>query len=192
MKNHSTLEFALMGLMRQKPQSGYDLRKTFATTVWRHYSDSPGSIYPALKRIESRGWIEAVGGGGESADPRRRQGFQPTADGQAAFVAWLERPLSREDVRFRMPETMLRFAFMDGCVPRSVTVRFLDRLIEELAVYADELRAQGEQMRSMIEQATRGPAVHTGLLAFESGIEGNEAQLAWARKARSKLKGESE
>lgn len=38
--------------------SGCDLRKVFATTGMRHCSDSSGSICPALKRLEARGWIE--------------------------------------------------------------------------------------------------------------------------------------
>jgi DNA-binding PadR family transcriptional regulator len=54
MNSASTLEFALTGLLRQKPQSGYDLRKTFTDTAMRHYSDSPGSIYPAMRRLQAR------------------------------------------------------------------------------------------------------------------------------------------
>jgi DNA-binding PadR family transcriptional regulator len=42
MKTASPLEFALIGLLRHRAQSGYDLRKTFIDTAMRHYSDSPG------------------------------------------------------------------------------------------------------------------------------------------------------
>src|SRR4051812_2544277 len=108
----STLEMALVGLLLQEHRSGYDLRKQFATTVWRHYSDSPGSIYPALKRLRDRRWIEPVNQ--REPQARQRQEFKATAAGKSAFLGWLNQPLSRETVRFAQQELMLRFAFMDG------------------------------------------------------------------------------
>ncbi|MHC4537428.1 MAG: PadR family transcriptional regulator, partial [Planctomycetota bacterium] len=53
----STLSLAVLGLIAQKPHSGYDLRKVFSTTPLGHFSSSPGAIYPALKRIEKSGWV---------------------------------------------------------------------------------------------------------------------------------------
>ena len=50
----TALEYALLGLLHQQPQSGYDLRKVFETTALGNYSGSPGAIYPALRRLESR------------------------------------------------------------------------------------------------------------------------------------------
>src|ERR1700675_3621423 len=88
MANSSTLEMALLGLLGQKPQSGYDLRKTFATTAMRHYSDSPGSIYPALRRLESRGLIaSASADDGRAPDARRRQEFALTQAGKGTLIA---------------------------------------------------------------------------------------------------------
>jgi DNA-binding PadR family transcriptional regulator len=186
--SHSTLEMALLGLVAQKPQSGYDLRKTFTTTAMRHYSDSPGSIYPALLRIEARGWIEATVEKAESIDPRRKQEYRLTGSGKSALIAWLELPVSAEDVRMRQQELMLRFAFMDGNVPRSTTVQFLDQFARELAVYAAESRTKWKEMSDLVARAMPGRVpIHTGLLAFESGIEGMEGQVSWARKARAQL-----
>ena len=48
----STLSLAILGLIAQEWQSGYDIRKAFATTPMGHFSSSPGAIYPALKRLE--------------------------------------------------------------------------------------------------------------------------------------------
>jgi DNA-binding PadR family transcriptional regulator len=185
MNAKSNLEFALIGLLKQKPQSGYDLRKTFITTAMRHYSDSPGSIYPALRRLEARGWIAAEAESPhEAADPRKRRAYRLTPAGEASLVRWLEMPVTRNDVIFEGSELMLRFAYMDGNVPRSSALRFLDQFERELSLYIGELRAQLEQMSSKL------PA-HTGVLAFQSGIEQMEAQIAWAQKARALLGKES-
>src|SRR5258708_31023457 len=46
----SLLGFAILGMLHARPQSGYDLRKAFVATPMRLFSDSPGAIYPALRR----------------------------------------------------------------------------------------------------------------------------------------------
>jgi DNA-binding PadR family transcriptional regulator len=181
MATKSTLEMALLGLLRGKPQSGYDLRKTFTTTAMRHYSDSPGSIYPALRRLESRGLIAAAGPeGSQAVDRRKRQEFALTEAGKTALIAWLEREVSREDVMVRLAELMLRFAFMDGNIPRSATIGFLDQFICELGLYAGERRAEFDRTRAKTP-------LHTGILAFEMGIRSMEMQLVWAQEARARL-----
>ena len=181
MKTNSTLEYALSGLLGQKPQSGYDLRKTFTNTAMSHYSDSPGSIYPALRRLQARGWIEAdPGPTHQPEDPRKRQLFRLTAAGKAALIAWLEQPIAPADAAMRLAELMLRFAFMDGNVPRATTLRFLEQFEVGLAAHAAKLRVDFEAMSAKMP-------LNTGLLAFQSGIEGMEAQTAWARQARARL-----
>jgi len=175
MKNTSTLEFALIGLMRHKPQSGYDLRKTFIETAMRNYSDSPGSIYPALRRLVGKGLIEA-----EPRDRRGREVFHLTPAGVEALAKWLGQDLSREDVPYRLQEVMLRFAFMDGNVPRATAIRFLEQLEQEFGAYVAELKAK-------FERDSSGKPVHTGLLAFQLGVESMEGHLSWARRARARL-----
>jgi DNA-binding PadR family transcriptional regulator len=181
----STLEYALAGLLAPKAQSGYDLRKTFATTAMRHYSDSPGSIYPALRRLEARGWItpdpgqEAISGR-QPENARRRQVFALTQEGRNELAAWLTLPITRDDVVWHLPEIMLRFALMDGNVPRSAPLAFLEQFEREMGGYVRELRANLETMRAKLP-------VHTGVLAFEAGICAMEAQLSWARQAHTRL-----
>lgn len=173
----SSLEYALLGLLKQKPQSGYDLRKSFTTTPMRHFSDSPGSIYPALRRLHGRGWLAARA----AEDGRKRQLFRLTPAGNKALVAWLRRPVTREDVIWRMEEVMLRFAFQDGNVPRPVTEKFLQQFETELATYSRELRAYAQQ-------AGLANSSSTGALAFASGVQGYEAQLSWVQCTRKKIK----
>ena len=177
MANASALELALIGLLKQKPQSGYDLRKQFTATPMRHFSDSPGSIYPALRRLQARGWIVV------SADEqgRKRQVYRVSAAGHKAFGAWLKQPPTREEIIWRLGEVMLRFAFQDGNVPRPTTSRFLAAFEQELAAYVRELREYAKRS-GLADQAS------TGALAFASGIEGYEAQLVWVKRARTKFR----
>jgi DNA-binding PadR family transcriptional regulator len=167
-------------LLRQNPQSGYDLRKTFSSTPMRHYSDSPGSIYPALKRMQAKKW---VAGAIESGNGRKREVYRATAAGKKALADWLRKPVSREDIIWHVDQLMLRFAFLDGNVPRRITLDFLAGLERELDSYVRELRTY-----SQISGLNK--TINTGTLAFQFGIENYEANLAWARRVRKQLEGE--
>ena len=88
--------------------------------------------------------------------------------------------MTRDDVVWRLAELMLRFAFMDGSVPRSTAILFLDQFEEGLNSYVGELRGDFERSSSLMP-------LNTGLLAFQSGIESMESQLSWARRTRLRL-----
>ena len=173
----TSLERALLGLLRQKPQSGYDLRKLFATTPVRHFSDSPGSIYPALRRLQARGWILTKPA---RATARQRQEFRLTNEGKRALVEWLRQPVTRDDVIWRLEDVLLRFAFLDGNVDREVALRFLTDLERELVAYIGELERYSRETGLL-------KTLSTGGLAFANGLHEYKFQLSWARSARRKL-----
>ena len=51
------LEFAILGLLQQSPMHGYELRKELAAVLGGLRSISYGSLYPALKRLQTAGLI---------------------------------------------------------------------------------------------------------------------------------------
>jgi DNA-binding PadR family transcriptional regulator len=177
MNRTSSLEYALLGMLRQKPQSGYDLRKAFATTPMRHFSDSPGSVYPALRRMQARGWI--AGNAGQD-NARKRQEFRITPPGTRAFIGWLRQPITHEDAIWGLEQLMLRFAFLDGNVGRQDTLRFLEEFEQELTAYVRELHEYQKNFH---------PKLHltTGYLAFKNGVDSYQAQLAWVRHVRKQF-----
>jgi DNA-binding PadR family transcriptional regulator len=54
------LEFALLGLLKDRPMHGYDLRKHLREEFGPLQHLSFGSLYPALGRLESTGEIRAI------------------------------------------------------------------------------------------------------------------------------------
>src|SRR5262245_36984619 len=113
----SPLEFMLLGLLREGPRSGYDLRQQIVQSPLRQFSSSPGAIYPALRRLAARGWVERGPAGGG----RGRRELKLRARGRRAFVEWLCGPVTREDVRARPGDLLLRCAWMDGALsPRAI------------------------------------------------------------------------
>jgi DNA-binding PadR family transcriptional regulator len=169
----SNLGCALLGLLHQNPCSGYDLRKIFSTTAMTSYSDSPGAIYPALKRLQQQGLIRGSVESGSGM--RRRQVFRLTARGTAELKRWITRPLVRDDVIRGLEEVMLRFAFSEPIAGPSASVRLLRSLETELTSYIPDLH----------EQLSAGKATMpmSGRLALENGIKSYECLLQWTRDA---------
>jgi DNA-binding PadR family transcriptional regulator len=54
------LELAVLGLLREGPRHGYDLKQRCSEIVGPLWGVSFGSLYPALKRLERNGAIEIV------------------------------------------------------------------------------------------------------------------------------------
>ena len=173
----STLEFALLGLLRQQSQSGYDLRKQFSATPMRHFSDSPGSIYPALRRLQARRWVS---GASENGNRRKRQELTITSAGTRAFIAWLRQPVSRDDIIWRLDELILRFAFLDGNVERRDSRRFLEEFEDNLTAYIQELR----QFEKDFDPKVRST---TGYFAFKNGVDSYQTHLQWVRQVRKEF-----
>jgi DNA-binding PadR family transcriptional regulator len=174
----STFGYALLGLLREQPSSGYDLRKTFSLTPLVTFSDSPGAIYPALRRLEESGLIRGTIEDGSGL--RRRKIFRVTAAGVAELKTWLNQPVGQDDVVRGIEELMLRFAFMDSVVGKAAAARFLKSLERELSSYVRALR------KYLVKHRAEMPL--SGRLALESGVRGYETHLRWARDALAAYK----
>ena len=173
----STLSLAIMGLIAQQGQTGYDIRKTFATTPLGHFSSSPGAIYPALKRLEKNGWI--CGNVDDAKALRPRKIYEMTELGRDVLKRHLLQPVTRDDVMRRMDDLMLRFGVMDEIVGRAATLRFLHSFATELEAYVAHLHSFLAGAREFMPPC--------GRLAMESGIEGYQVNATWARRALEEL-----
>ena len=169
----TSLEYALLGLLHQHPQSGYDLRKVLEMTALGNYSGSPGAVYPALRKLEKHGMVEGEVDSTQALRPKKI--FRPTGKGRELFRDWLLQDIERKDVERRMDELMLRFAFHSVAGSTAATLRFLESLLKQVQEYVAELNRQ----RDLFPEAT---PLHPRL-ALAAGIEQYRACARWARKA---------
>src|SRR5579862_3617136 len=108
-------EHILLGLICQQPSSGYDLKRTFATTPMGVYQASSGTLYPALHRLEQRRLVQAQDPAGQPGRPRRV--YQPTRAGRAAHLDWLRTPVEPAAVGRDLGLHLLRFVMMEQLLP---------------------------------------------------------------------------
>jgi transcriptional regulator len=74
------LELAILGLLKEQPLHGYELKKRLGETLGSLWGISYGSLYPALRRLEDRGWVTSEWG--LSENNRRARFYTITAAGR--------------------------------------------------------------------------------------------------------------
>ncbi|MDT0267092.1 PadR family transcriptional regulator [Streptomyces sp. DSM 44915] len=173
-RRSGVLEFAVLGLLREAPMHGYELRKRLNTSLGVFRAFSYGSLYPCLKALVQQGWL-AEESGRAPDDPRatsltnRRAKivYRLTAEGKERFEELLAQtgPDAWEDEHFGV-----RFAFF-GQTSRDVRMRVLEgrrsRLEERLA----KMRASMARTREKLDAYTLELQRH--------GMESVEREVRW-------------
>ncbi len=81
------LEIAILGLLKERPMHGYELKKRLSYMLGHFWTVSYGSLYPALKRLEKSGAIERAYSVKEKT--RNRNVFRVTPRGEISFMRML-------------------------------------------------------------------------------------------------------
>jgi DNA-binding PadR family transcriptional regulator len=174
----TTLEYALLGLLALASMSGYDVHRLFASTPLAHFSSSPGSIYPALKRLAQRGLVTAALDTSTEARPRRV--YSPTEAGLAALKAWLHQSVTREEVMRNQGAIMLRFSLAEGHLSPQEVIAYLAGYRQEVMRYMEELAHYRDGMGDVSRLYE--------WLALEHGRRAYEEQVRWIDDAMAQIK----
>ena len=81
---HGTLDALILKTLAGGPRHGYAIAKFIEDTTGEAVLVEEGSLYPALYRMERRGWVEAEWGTSELG--RRAKLYSLTRDGRAQLV----------------------------------------------------------------------------------------------------------
>lgn len=73
------------------PQHGYGIKLDIEARTEGELSLGSGTLYQAIQRLERDGFIAAVRGGAEPADPRRGRSYRLQPAGRVALQAQLRR-----------------------------------------------------------------------------------------------------
>ena len=172
---NDVLQYLLLFLVAQAPFSGYDIRHMFQSSPVGRFSDSPGAIYPALARLEKRGWATSRA----EKSGRRRRTYSATAAGRKALRQWLVTPVAAADAERRLDVLALRYVMTaEFCTPVEI-VAFLEDCCVRLADHIAALKAYLAGPHGL-------PAA--SLEATEHGVALAELQLSWFRKLAAQHK----
>ena len=81
------LDIAILGLLKERPMHGYELKKRLSYMLGHFWTVSYGSLYPALKRLERSGGIERAYSVREKT--RHRNVYRITRAGENDFLRLL-------------------------------------------------------------------------------------------------------
>lgn len=169
------LEFAVLGLLRESPMHGYELRKRLNTSLGIFRAFSYGTLYPCLKTLVASGWlIEEPGSAPEEAlaaslaGRRAKIVYRLTAEGKEHFEELLSQagPDAWEDEHFAA-----RFAFF-GQTEREVRMRVLEGRRSRL----EERLGENERLSGPYPGTPR--RLHARTSAARHGVRGARSALA--------------
>lgn len=170
-------EHVLLGCMAREAYSGYGLKRIFSTTPAMAYQPSPGALYPALRRLVSRGLLSAQDTVPPGGRPQRL--YRATEEGRAVHQEWLSQPVNPATIGNDLGLHLMRFAMMDDRADRAMARTFLADL-------ASALEAFVTGMESYLASGGNTAGLF-GALAVEHGIAVHRASLNWAKSALSTL-----
>ncbi|WP_069813629.1 PadR family transcriptional regulator [Streptomyces sp. TP-A0874] len=156
-RRSGVLEFAVLGLLRESPMHGYELRKRLNTSLGVFRAFSYGSLYPCLKTMVRQGWlVEEPGSAPEDAlaatlaGRRAKIVYRLTAKGREHFEELLDHsgPDAWEDEHFGV-----RFAFF-GQTSRDVRMRVLEGRRSRLEERLERMRASLARSRERLDDYT--------------------------------------
>ena len=173
-RRSGVLEFAVLGLLRESPMHGYELRKRLNTSLGVFRAFSYGTLYPCLKTLVGQGWLAEEPGStpedaaaGSLAGRRAKIVYRLTAEGKAHFEELLAHsgPDAWEDEHFGV-----RFAFF-GQTSRDVRVRVLEGRRSRLEERLERMRASLARTRERLDGYTLELQRH--------GMESVEREVRW-------------
>jgi DNA-binding PadR family transcriptional regulator len=166
----------LLGLLAQKPRSGYDIKAVVDRSTRFFWAASYGQIYPELRRLEQEGLIageDAPNGG------RSRRVYHLTENGRDELRAWLMGSTVTIELR---DESLLRLFFADA-LPREQALQLLEGRKRGHEEYLDVLRA--------IQALPGGPDPTFVDLVLHWGIDFNEWGARWCEEQLQRLRDET-
>ena len=163
-----SLRHALLGLLAERPRSGYALLKHFESSAGYAWPARHSQIYPELARLDEEGLIRRLGAG-----PRGSKTYEVTPAGREEVRRWL---VATEPARQVRSEPILRVFFLWLVSPAEAEA-YLRReaaaaraLLGRLEAIAAEERPRTRKQRSF-------------RLALVAGLRTTRARLEWAEWA---------
>jgi DNA-binding PadR family transcriptional regulator len=168
-----SLRHALLGLLSEQPQSGWDLSRRFTETLGAVWPAGHPQIYGELRRLHADDLIAV-----HDTGPRGRVVYSVTAAGKAEVTRWLTDDAVDHTMRL---EPILRSVFF-WLLPT-------DTLLEHLDAEATHYRDTADAYRQLAEAKDRGDygtseQTRSLRIAAEAAIRINDALADWAEWAR--------
>ncbi|NLO37447.1 MAG: PadR family transcriptional regulator [Clostridiaceae bacterium] len=165
------LEYTILGLLSEKPMTGYDLKKVIAASSCLYWSGNNNQIYKALLSLVGQACLSSETIHQDGAPSKKV--YAVTDAGREALSAWLE-SAPVEPPEFRNP-FLVQLSLAVTAAPGRVRA-MLERYREELAM-RQAMEHERHRRRSLAGASWLDRQLYKNLDRFY------QAELDWARQA---------
>lgn len=124
------LAHAILALLVNCPQSGYDLTKNFEESVGCFWKATHQQIYRELAKLEGEGWVQPTTVFQEGRPDKKVYGI--TASGQQHLATWIAAPCDTMAIK----EELLVKVFVGSLVPTPIIQQ---QLLHHRQIHAEQL-----------------------------------------------------
>jgi PadR family transcriptional regulator, regulatory protein AphA len=161
-----SLRHAALGLLAQRPGSGYDLLKQFQLSMANVWPATQSQLYGELGKMADAGLLKV-----SDAGPRGRKEYAITDTGRAELHRWMTSP--QDDPPFRSAQ-LLRVFLLGELSPQRAR-----EYLESLRHFADIQHARYEEIRDSRDWTDTDDDFF-GRAALENGLRFTKMQADWA------------
>lgn len=162
------LDYIALGMVLDKAQTGYDIKKEIEMGVGNFYKASYGSLYPALKKLTNRGYLSMIE---QSHGNRLKKSYTATELGKAAFLEWLSSPF---DVNASSESLLARIYFF-GELPKDTR----NSLIKEYESYVYQILRKLQVIEKQLSDHIENDREYFELSTLYLGLQNAYNTLRW-------------
>ncbi|MFJ3306410.1 PadR family transcriptional regulator [Streptomyces sp. NPDC086549] len=168
-----SLRHALLGLLSERPASGYDLLKLFETSLATVWPATQSQIYTELTKLAATGLITVAAEG-----PRGRKEYALAEEGLAELRHWLTETRPQRNTR---SDLLLRVFFLGVLEPEQARA-----YLTELTEMSERSYEDLNQLAESIDWDDDNLSVY-GRIALEYGLRFNAMRREWAQWAADQI-----
>jgi DNA-binding PadR family transcriptional regulator len=169
---------AILVCLTERPMTGYELAKTFDTSIGFFWRADHQQIYRELARLRDRGHVrgrEVV----QSGKPNKLV-YTLTSEGRAALKQWATRPSSPSSIK---DDLLVRLYALD-----SIDIDALRAdLMARLEYHRDQFSRYERILRKRFPHGAASPADTGKLLGLRMGLRYQRAVAEWCEEALDTL-----
>jgi DNA-binding PadR family transcriptional regulator len=169
----------ILGLLRQQPLHGYELKHIIEEHMGDWTNIAFGSIYFALKKLSEEGFVEQAGIEQQGNRPSRMI-YKLTAAGRQEFMRLLRETWRELERHYYAIDIGL--AFMDA-LPLEEVTGYLEGRVAALEEVVQHISDHREEQMARPEMPRQAAAV------FDHSLAHFQAELSWTRSLLDKVGG---
>lgn len=162
--SNMSLRLFVLGLLNQRPMSGYDIKRSLRSLSWLIGSPSPGSLYPALRGLLRAGLVTVHVVVRPDKPPRKE--YHVTQAGENVLEEWMSQPAAPGTVK----TFAMRLILASNLAPAALQVH-LEKRRSEVARCHDALELSISALGEGADFRQR--------LALDYGLAVARSELAW-------------